>query len=44
MSLTLDLKIMLETVPILIFGEQVARRDMQLPARILSGMVQREIS
>ena len=41
MSLTLDLKIMLETVPMLIFGERVtetaivhARRDMQPAARI----------
>ena len=51
MSLTLDLKILLETVPILIFGERVAetaiihaRREMQLAARIPSGMIQQEIS
>jgi lipopolysaccharide/colanic/teichoic acid biosynthesis glycosyltransferase len=51
MSLTLDLKILLETVPMLIFGERVtetaivhARRDMQLAAKIPDGMFQQEIS
>jgi lipopolysaccharide/colanic/teichoic acid biosynthesis glycosyltransferase len=46
-SLTLDLKIVLETVPMLIFGEQVtegaiihARRDTQQGARIQGGMIQ----
>ena len=46
MSLTLDLKIMLETVPMLIFGERVtetaiihARRDMQPAARIPDDMI-----
>ena len=50
MSLTLDLKILLETVPMLIFGERVtetaivhARRDMQLAAKIPDGMFQQEI-
>jgi lipopolysaccharide/colanic/teichoic acid biosynthesis glycosyltransferase len=51
MSFTLDLKILLETVPMLIFGERVtetaiihARRDMQPAARIPDGMIQQEIS
>ena len=51
MSLTLDLKIMLATVPMLIFGERVtetaiihARRDMQPAARNPDGMIQQEIS
>jgi lipopolysaccharide/colanic/teichoic acid biosynthesis glycosyltransferase len=51
MSFTLDLKILLETVPILIFGERVteaavvhARRDMQRAAKIPSGMIQQEIT
>ena len=50
MSLALDLKILLGTVPILIFGERVAetaivhaRRDMQLAARFPSGLIQQEI-
>jgi hypothetical protein len=50
MSLTLDLKIMLETVPMLIFGERVtesaiihARRDIQLAASIPGSMIQQEI-
>jgi lipopolysaccharide/colanic/teichoic acid biosynthesis glycosyltransferase len=49
-SLTLDLKIMLETVPMLIFGEQLtesavvhARRDMQQGARAVGGMIEQEI-
>ena len=51
MSLTLDLKIMLATVPMLIFGERVtetaivhARRDMQPAAKIPSGMIQQQIN
>ena len=51
MSFMLDLKILLETVPMLIFGERVtetaiihARRDMQPAARIPDGMIQQEIS
>jgi lipopolysaccharide/colanic/teichoic acid biosynthesis glycosyltransferase len=51
MSFTLDLRILLETVPMLIFGERVtetaiihARRDMQPAARIPDGMMQQEIS
>jgi hypothetical protein len=50
-SLTLDIKILLETVPMLIFGERVeetaiihARRDVQLAARIPDDMIQQEIS
>jgi lipopolysaccharide/colanic/teichoic acid biosynthesis glycosyltransferase len=51
MSFMLDLKILLETVPMLIFGERVtetaiihARRDVQQAARIPDGMIQQEIS
>jgi lipopolysaccharide/colanic/teichoic acid biosynthesis glycosyltransferase len=51
MSLTLDLKILLETVPLLIFGERIAetaiihaRREMQLAARVPRDMVEQEIS
>ncbi len=50
MSLTLDLTIMLKTVPVLISGERVtemaivdARRDMQPAARSRGGMIQQEI-
>jgi hypothetical protein len=50
-SLTLDIKILLETVPMLIFGERVeetaiihARQDIQLAARTPDGMIQQEIS
>jgi lipopolysaccharide/colanic/teichoic acid biosynthesis glycosyltransferase len=49
-SLTLDLKILWETVPMLIFGEQVAerainhaRRDMQLAPKIPDGAIQQKI-
>src|SRR5262249_37753159 len=49
-SLTLDLKIMLETVPMLIFGEKItesaivhARCDLQEVARIKGGMIEQEI-
>jgi hypothetical protein len=50
MSLALDIKILLGTVPMLIFGERVAetaivhaRRDMQL-AHSVPGIIQQEIS
>ena len=47
----LDIKIMLATVPMLIFGERVAetaiihaRRDIQLAAKSPGGMIQQEIN
>ena len=51
MSLALDVKILLGTVPMLIFGERVtetaivhARRDMQLAHNVPGRMIQQEIS
>ena len=51
MSLALDVKILLGTVPVLIFGERVtetaivhARRDMQLAHNVLGRMIRQEIS